>query len=776
MPSPRHDLDTVRQRTSAAEWQRRQAVADAHAAIAKRIEARIAAGEPERVAIRTEAPEDVEITWVGRLWRYRAEGRDGLVPRRLAPVPKRKLTLELRATIRGILLVDPSLRSSEVHGRLVKSGVAVSLSVVKRAMRAEGLAHPHGPAGHRRQQKTEPLMLAGAELLKALDEEVGATRELTRNLRCAMEGLEPPPEGVSPDPGPRDEHGRFLPEYNRPQPRTEPELGEKFDSVDIRRKGKNLPAMRTANSSEASLHRKVLALVMLPCVTDSPRWSALRHWQGDALEGLVGIAYQPATLDKFLRELKYGGMSRVASESVAAFWLGQEALLSGPLVGAAVLYIDTSTKPVWTHHFSRCTKVSKRGRVMPATSTVFLHGGCGTPLLYESWSGQVSMPGQVGALLDRYEALAGPDTARRLVVMDREAHAAWLFKALSDRGWDFIIPLRSNVTGEGADFKALTPWRAYGEHGDQLRGGQLRLRDSRTRDEFIDVRVVGRKRHRTGKVAWYATRADRAAFEDAIVLDLYFERWPLQEGVFRDASGRVHLGAHYGYGKRKVDNIAVLDKIDKLDGKLRRLDDELSSTRSDSEELALEVAATAPAVERATQDLSGLRLELDKAVASGKSGTARFRRSYCAAQDLESCLQQAHDVERRAVSAAETTRREVVEGRDQLSRRRRIFTMDTELDQIMTAFKLTFVNLCALFQSLYLGGSRLQLDTLIRGLLTLPGERVTTLTTETIRLYRHSRDRELMPLVEEACKRLSHKKLRRNRRLLRFELVDRPDP
>ncbi len=90
----------------------------------------------------------------------------------------------------------------------------------------------------------------------------------------------------------------------------------------------------------------------------------------------------------------------------------------------------------------------------------------------------------------------------------------------------------------------------------------------------------------------------------------------------------------------------------------------------------------------------------------------------------------------------------------------------------MTAFKLTFMNLCGVFMTDYLG-CQMQLDTLIRSVLTLPGERVRTATTETVRIWRQPRDRKVMPLVELACQRLNAKGLRRGERVLRFELADR---
>ena len=597
-----------------------------------------------------------------------------------------------------------------------------------------------------------------------------------------MESLPSPQGPVRDDSEQRDELGRFLSSYNEPKERTEPELGEKFNSVKVKRAGKALPLMRAATSSLAVLHRKIETLTLTPVVTDSPRLAGLRHWQGDHLGPLVGMAYKPETVTKFTRELKYAEASWPLMHGAMAFWLGREKVVDGPLEGAALVYADTAVKPVWTTHFSRCAKVTGNGRVMPATSTVFLHTGTGTPVLYRSLSGHASLPAEVLDLLGSYERVAGKGTVRRLVVMDREAHAVWVMKALDKRDWDYIIPLRTSVTGPSARFSDLTPWAPYQEEGDEVCGGSLLLNDSKDRKNPLPVRVVGRKRRRTGKVAWYATNTSPAEIPDSRVLEAYFDRWPLQEHRFRDGNGRVHLHSHHGYGKLKVDNIGVLDRNEKLQGRLRRVEQQLAGDSEEVIELEQDVEDHEGAVAKVDVRVGELREELDAAINSGNRRA--IRRSYDLLSTLEEGGRTMRDTAgeltdklaetRRCVHEAELQREKLQGEKARLEGWRKVFTIDTELDQIMTAFKVTFVNLCAVLMTCYFGGHRLQLDTLIRGVLTLPGERVLSRHTETIRIYRRDRDRELMPLVEEACRLLTAKGLVRAKRRLCFELVDPP--
>lgn len=775
-------LKRVREAVSDEEWTRREREADRQAAVMERVLALVRSGISQRDAFQREGPEGPRTTWVARLRQYRAGGRDALIDRRVPVQGEHKITPLVIGLVQG-LVEGRKWYAPDVLPRLeAMTGESWSLATVRRAMVLAGVAQPVGRPSDREVVTAHPL--AGAELLLAVDHELGATAHLARDLFQALQQLPAPTGEVRDDRGHRDEKGQFLSAYNTPSERTEPELGAKFDAVALQREGKDLPAMRVANTSMGVLTRKVRALVMLPTVTDSPRWEALRHWEGDHLEALVGIGYKPATLDKFLRELKYADVPAVLAESSAAFWVGQEGMVEGPLASAVLVYADTAVKPVWTHHFTRCAKVSGRGRVMPALSTVFLNTGPGTPILYRSFSGSASLPAEVPALLREYEQIAGLGTVRRVVVIDREGDSVGFMKTLTEAGWQFIIPLRTTVVGPSARFETLTDWVQYTDAGDAVRGGWLWLNDSHDRKSPLRVRVVARRRHRTGKVAWYATTTDIAELPDSVVIDRYFERWPLQEHRFRDGNGRVHLDARHGHGKLKVDHVAVLDRRDTLQGQLLRVNTHLVKLGVEVDQLREEGAALTDALATAGPAIDRDRAALDEGIATGEPMTDAVRRAHGALRHWETwrdgkrhesaeLAQQVAVVEGK-IAAAEAMRGRKQADLDRTESQTRIFTVDVVLDQVMTALKLTFMNLCAVFMTRYLGGKRLQLDTLIRGILTLPGERVRVGGTETIRIYRHDRDRELMPLIEEACRLLTDKELLRGDRTLRFELVDPP--
>lgn len=774
-------LAQVEARLAEVDWKTRVEAANGEARELDAVLSQVRSGTSRTQALKIAFPDRPLRTVTARLARYEAGGPEALISRRLPP-PRDLVTPEVMQLVRGMLTIDPELRAAALCTALRKHGIEVAESTLREHLHAAGLSHPVGrPSGQKK--KAEPLPLAGAELLKAVELELGAVRRLTETLGVHLDQLPPPDGEMVDDRANRDENGRFLAAYNEPAPRAEPELGGKFETVERHRNEKNLSAMRVANSSFEARYRKDLALTLLPIVVDAPRWSVLQHWQGEHLGGLVGVAYQPATLDKHARELKLAGASGPARDAVAKFWMAQEDAPTDKATGAVVVYCDAVTKPVWTHHFTRCTKVSRTNRVMPAISTVFLHSGAGTPLLYREFSGHASVPQRVPELLAEYETIAGEGTVRRAVVLDRESHAVWLFKELDEKKWTFIVPLRKSVVGPKAKFEELSEWSAYEQAGDEVRDAWLSLNDSRTGESALRTRVVARRRHRTGNVAWYATNAPRDAFSASDVIRLYFDRWPLQESVFREGSGRVGLEVHHGYGKQKVTDVAIVDQLDNLAVRVTRAEADRANVLIDADSARQQADAQRTAIARVEARLAERTSDLDARLAAGQGNHASFRSDYQVMNTLREWLPRARrELAQFDADEAKAIRRgdsltarlaKAEQERARLEGRRRIFTVDTELDQIMTAYKLTFMNLAQHLMRNVLG-EEMELETLIRGVLTLPGERVCTPTTDTVRIYRQSRDPRCMSAVERGCKHLNALNLVQDKRKLRFELVDPP--
>lgn len=774
-------LRQIREALSPEAWQRRVDAARCRAGKYARVVELHAGGLSVSAALRAVFPDDHPETHRGMYGRYRDLGVEGLIDRRLVEA-ERKLTPEVEMYIRALLRVKPGTFSHEVHQAVVSEfGCEIGESTVRGFLTREGLSAAVGrpPSVPNVEVEVTELPLAGAELLKAVDLELGATERLTGDIRRALEQLPAPVGEVRDDRAHRDEHGRFLPSYNEAESRRWPELGAGFESVALKRQDVDLRELRVAQEELPSLLRKVRAMAFLPLLAPGGRWDGLANWRGAQLEELCGYAYQPATLDKFLRGLKYAGMDEVCRETVGHFWFGAEGPVSHPAVGAVVLYVDKSMNPLWTHHWTQCVSVSRLGkRVMPGTSTVSLHSGYGTPLLYHTVGGAMSLGPELVELLNRYEEAAGPQTIKRMVVIDREAHSVAVFKELDARGWLYVVPLQKNVVGSNARFEDIGEWEPFRET-DAVRSGWLWLNDSRKGEEAIRVRVLARRRGRTGSVAWYATNAPADEFGTADLITAYFDRWPLQEHVYRDANASVSLDAHHGYGKQKIVNYALLDAVEKLDAKITQDTAASASLEQQIASVGAEQDGLRDADARVARRIGELRDEVERHLATDPERAQELFATLRHFEDWRDSTRARLDDQGQRIDKATITRNGLMRRLDQRRAERskkaarvEIFTVDTELDEILTGFKLTFLNLAAYLQRHYLE-THMETATLIGSVLTLPGQRVVTGQTETIRIWHQPRERKFMDAVQKACGRLSERRLVRDGRVLHFEVVER---
>jgi len=789
MPTSRADLEPLVSHLPAALATKRVDAALSDAAAFAEVLRLVPVEGSRRAALRKVFPDRAGVgNLLTRLKRFEEEGAVGLLNTWVPPAPKKVLTPEAEDAIRLLVKLDPQISAKELQAELAKLDCRASQTVIKRFRVAQGISR--GPGGRSRQRQgaatsparakattaAEPVPLAGSFFLLAAEAELGAVKALSEDLGKYLADLPEPLDDPIDDRAHRDDRGRFLSDYNEASERASPEVGAKFEGAARRRGEKDLREMRVAKSTPKARYRKDLALTLLPVCVETARWSSLQHWQGAHLGDLVGIAYQPATLDKHARELKLAAAGGAARDGVASFWMEREPRQDG----AAIVYVDGSTKPLWTRTYTRSTKVSSTGRVMPATTTLMLNSGAGTPLVFREYSGGASLSQEVTGLLREVDEATGGGQVRRVVVLDREGHAVALYKELASKRWDFITPLRNQVTGPKARFEQVGAWLPYHETGDEVCDGFLWLRDSRPGEEDLRVRVVGRRRRHTGKFFWLATLTQAEDFDASAIVDLYFARWPLQELVFRDGKGRVGLDVHHGYGKDKVTNYAVIDEMERLDADAMKTHVACNRAERRVQGLGGDLVTTEDMKVITEEDLDAAK---DAARGLGDAATpAEVRAAYEHVEDLrgqqveyaKECakLVRALNEEEQSLAALQERKKHLADRIETLERRREIYTVDTELDEIMTAYKLTFLNLATWVMRAYFGTS-MQLDTLIRAILTLPGERVLTPTEETVRIYHQPRDPGSMKLVERACTRVNELALRRGKRILRMEVVKR---
>ena len=218
--------------------------------------------------------------------------------------------------------------------------------------------------------------------------------------------------------------------------------------------------------------------------------------------------------------------------------------------------------------------------------------------------------------------------------------------------------------------------------------------------------------------------------------------------------------------------------MEKLDGRLRKVGADLAKSEVERATLAAMDVASDEVFEDRQAWHQEASATLDAFIAEGRGSTRRARDRHQTVRALGDWLV-VHAAEREhhatagrvideRIAKLTATRTGLEAERVTLERRREVYTIDVELDEIMTGFKLTFMNLCRYFCRKYLADEHVELETLIQAVFSLPGERVRTETTETVRIWRQPRDRRFMPLVEHACAALTARRLSVDKRRLVF--------
>lgn len=785
----------------AAVFEKRLKTAKEQAAVIARVEAERARGLSTTKALIACGLADWDrSTYLGRLRRFETKGLAGLVSHRhVLPPNEEKATHEVRQVVCAIRDFDPRAdvgRIAEVIAR--RLGVVVSESVIKRVLADEGLNRPPGGGEHPdvlRAHKAanapvgEEMLFAGSLFLRLADELTGYTAGMASAIHAASAlAVASAPKPAAPrqeEAGSRDARGRFTAVYNKANLKLDARLGPAFRSVVEKRREVHLGARRLAGEGVATIHRKCRAVVMLPLLTDSGRSVQVDDYRAHhGLVELCGHAYAGETLERFLRDLKYLGLSDAMMNQHAAFWMAHEPRGEGEGEPAGfLLYIDGSNKALWTSNFAKCGKVSDNGRIMPCLDQVLVHTGTGTPIYWQTFSGHASLVTYAPAAIAAVEKLVGTGwEAGSLVVMDSEACAVGLFRAFAEATprRQLITRLKPSLTPPLSAFRELSDFEPY-RAGDEVADGFITLRDSKEKDKSkaaYELRAVVIRRTRAGQTSVLVTDVPRDELSAPAVADAYFKRWRAQELRFK-TFGAVNFKSVAGYGKQLVENVAVVTELDKLPDRRKRLEKQIEG----QERVVTTLYGTLKEARAAVKKAEERRARQDGQVAKALFADIPDPDVVCARVDAvigeRDRLAEAREAaavaeaEHRAAVAKLAALRQELPKLDQkaalLASRREIFQADVELDRILSVTKLGFVLLCEMAFREFFEGLNISLATFVRHLLALPGKRVVEGSQEFIQ-FAIPPNKDIRRALEAACERVNAQKLRRNDLVLRLSV------
>ena len=664
----------------------------------------------------------------------------------------RKLTPEAEGFLRGVRQTDTGKSARELQ-QMVESALEIKVdpSTISRFFQRAGepIQWPH-----RREPERIVTSCGGMEILGALAAHLGWAEHTAGALIRERESFRKSgayqQERSRRDRQGRDGQGQFTGAYNE----REDVRRQRYAPVEEKRKAKNFSRMGLFQASSEVVVRKCLGILSLPLITLNGSIRSANTPLGNALEHFCGYNYQHHTLDKFLREMKYLGVSDRLLRSQVSFWETKWAEVEPAKSGLPFLcyYVDGNTKPLWTAKRVKQNKVTMLGRVMGCLEQVFIHDGFGHPVYFETYSGKAPMGEYVLSLFEKIEnALQGPGPAlkvQRVIIMDAASNGVGTLRAFArqDR-YHYITPLDDNqwnprkIRHEGRA-------KRYYYGAATLRDCVIELEDSQEKGYLVAVRAI-RIDWDHGKRTVLITSLPKEAVGASMAVKAYFDRWPCEELQFKEMKSFACLHRVAGYGKKKLPDEKVRQTQQALQTKItalrRKLEKPLTAIATQEERLARAIEQERRIRSRVAISGGKRRVspEQEAALTTIRRTIADSKRDI---QSIESGDSAQKDLQRLRRYEKEWLR---LQGKEY------VYRADVELDQIMTYFRVALVNLSSWFIHQFLSGAPMRLVSFFHNILLLPAEIELTDDVRHVRLKRNTKDPKTMAALAMALERLN---------------------
>ncbi|MCP4141930.1 MAG: hypothetical protein GY755_16920, partial [Chloroflexi bacterium] len=309
----------------------------------------------------------------------------------------------------------------------------------------------------------------------------------------------------------------------------------KFASIADKVKDKDFSRLSLYQTKQASLNRKNLALLLLPLVTNNGASRSIDKPLGNALGYGCGYNYKNATIDKYLRELKYLQVSTELINCNAIFWSNFWKQYDSTDHKVACYYIDGNVKALWSSKRCRKGKVTMLGRVMNCLEQVVIHDGFGRPLYFRTFSGNADLQKHALQSMEQLDELMSEgqkgrtqkSRCTRALIMDGGGNSVQTLRAFSKSQYHYITILDTNQIAE-RKFKHLSSVERYRYGKASLQDCCIEMVDSKQPDYIYETRAV----HvcwDNGKECCLVTSIAKSLFDASEVVKAYFDRWPFCE-------------------------------------------------------------------------------------------------------------------------------------------------------------------------------------------------------------------------------------------------------
>jgi len=770
------ELMVVKSRISTKSWRARVQAARRDEKILKRVARRVKAGDALNRAI-AKVVRQSKRSWVMRRWpKYRERGFEALIDARTPREPK--LSKACGGVIQAAREANPSLTMAAMVDILCaqrfkplpsESTIRREFTKVDRRARR---------AKEKRVEQIIELPLAGGELLLAAEMETGGIAALTDEVQALCGEASRASMGRTParDVAHRDGNGRFTVTYNHKRRRKrDEEIASYLRSAAEKAEGRVPSWPRFVHEKPRTLELKLRMLVFAPLVSETKGWNALRAPDAAGIEPLTGFAYMPSTLAKFTSALAVTGAGPRLLERMGQHWhrVAQERWNEAGAMAA--LYVDNHAKEVWSSLFTQSGKVSHLNRVMPCITTTYVHTGAGTPMVASVQSGGAPLAPRLATLVEQAEALFEGDV-RRAVVIDAEGSTFDILESFSKQGRVIVTPLRPSRAPElELRYSQGSYFRPYREK-DELRIATASLTHKSTGRSLEIGALLVRREHRESDTVLLTTGL-ALGMEGRDLADLYFSRWPIQENAFKEG-GAVGLDEHRGNCGRMVNNVAVVTELERIQRRMATDEKKRQSESRKTKPLERALEEKRRKHQRAVRALATRRSRLDGLIAQGRQEGKQLGR---AAVEHQQALTHAEAAQRDfelaqqnlkahgdRLSELETTLAKLAKRRKRLEPQRRIRQLDVAQDSILTAAKLTVLQLITFALREYFSSHPMTTQTFISRVFSTRGHRVLRPGQELVVFHENARDPEVSAALRDACDRLNSRGLTRNGRLVQY--------
>lgn len=698
--------------------------------------------------------------------RYSKEGVSGLRDRR-GEGHRRKITKEAKSLLLEVHRANPGMSLRELGEALKRgTGIEVAPSTLSEFLAREG-ERPQWPRPREAKKIFTPC--GGLEIIAAVSLHLGWVKHTAEVILQERKRFRKT-TGYRNQRSLRDRKGRnALGQFTRSYNLREDIRQNRFASVEDKRKNKNYSHMSLFGVRESILIRKCMGILSLPVVTLNGTTRSINLALGNAIAPFSGYNYKHHTLDKFLRELKYLGISERLLRDQISFWRTHwEKLPSAPSgLPFHCYYIDGNTRPLWSSKRVKKNKVTMLGRVMGCVELVVIHDAFGHPMYFESHPGKAPVGEYTLSLFEKLqEALEGPGPplrVQRAIVMDAANNGVGTLRAFAGQNqYHYITSLDENQWHPRKILKKGRPKRYY--YGEAtLRDCVIELEDSNDKGYVVVVRAILIEWD-NDKTTVLITSFPKDMVGASLVVKAYFDRWPCQELQFKGMKSFASLHRVAGYGKKKLPDEKVRQTQKELEEKITMLRHRLRPTLKTIAEQEVRVAKFIEKHRRirsqcvvdkgkriATQEQQDLLKELARKMARCKRAIKR--------------IESGHEKELRRLRTCE---KKWV----RLQGKEYVYRIDVELDQIMTFFRIALVNHISWFLHYAMKNRRISLTKLLHSILLLHAEIELTKNVRHVRLHRNPKDPKGMARLEKALQRLNNLEVRHlDGKRIQFSLI-----